>query len=112
MIDWEHVQTLRADMDDGFDELVEVFLDEMDTAIAGLAPSPDPATTAASLHFLKGAALNLGFSALAELCDQGEHRATRGEPVATDPVQNLYAASRAAFVSGLSGFGLTAGQGG
>jgi histidine phosphotransfer protein HptB len=102
MIDWMHVNELRADMGDGFDELVEVFLEEMDSAIAALDPAADPSTVSASLHFLKGAALNLGFRDFAALCDQGELRADQGGQVDHGPVHAVYAQSRAAFVEGLS----------
>ena len=61
MIDWAQVDELRADMGDAFGEIVDVFLQEVADGIAQLDGCDDDATLAARLHFLKGAALNLGF---------------------------------------------------
>lgn len=102
MIDWTHVHALRTDMEGGFDDLVEVFLEEMDGAMTRLDLAVDPESMAASLHFLKGAALNLGFQEFALICDAGETRATGGHSVATEPVRSAYARSRAEFVAGLA----------
>jgi histidine phosphotransfer protein HptB len=102
MIDWEQVESLRADLDDGFDELVEVFLSEVDAATGNLDPAAPPDRMAADLHFLKGAALNLGFRDFARLCSDGERRADAGQTVDLDPVLASFAASRQAFVDGLA----------
>jgi len=52
------------------------------------------------LHFLKGAALNLGFSHLASLCQEGERRAAVGiVDVPLDPVRAAYSVSRAMFLA-------------
>lgn len=102
MIDWSHVDGLRIDLAEGFDELVEVFLDEVDSAMARLSPDLAPGQMASDLHFLKGAALNLGFTAFADLCSQGEIRAGRGGRVETAPIREIFSASRRAFVQGLA----------
>lgn len=101
MIDWEHITALKADLGDGFDELVTVFLEEADAAMAGLAPEKPPDAMAADLHFLKGAALNLGFVKFAGLCGDGESAAGRGEQVDLTPIRASYAQSRREFVDGL-----------
>lgn len=101
MIDWAHVDALRFDLADGFDELVDVFLDEVDSAMARLGPAIPPAQMASDLHFLKGAALNLGFTAFANLCSEGELLAGRGGRVDPDGILEVFAASRRAFVQGL-----------
>lgn len=65
LIDWTRVHELRAEIGhDGFGEVVAMFLEESDSIIASASGplAPD------ELHFLKGAALNLGFSDLAEAC--------------------------------------------
>jgi len=100
MIDWGQLDGLRADMGDAFDELVEVFLAEMDEALERLG-STDAAGMAAELHYLKGAALSLGFAAFAALCAEGEQRAAAGGSVDAAPVCALYRQSRAAFLEGL-----------
>jgi HPt (histidine-containing phosphotransfer) domain-containing protein len=101
MIDWTHVASLRDDMGDGFDELVAVFLEEMDAATAALDPAAAPDRMAADLHFLKGAALNLGFTALGGLCAAGEVEARQGAAVDVAQVRQSYQASRAEFLEGL-----------
>lgn len=101
MIDWGHIAALREDVGDGFDELVSVFLEEMDAATQALDPAASPAQMAADLHFLKGAALNLGFASLGTLCAEGEMAAGRGAPVDVGQVRLAYQASRAEFVAGL-----------
>jgi histidine phosphotransfer protein HptB len=102
MIDWDRVRELRSEIGvENFDEVVELFLEESDEAIARLSPSASAKSLAADLHFLKGAALNLGFAALSTLCQDGERRASGG---ATDidlaAVVTTYQACRAAFESG------------
>mgnify|MGYP000240406332 FL=1 len=65
LINWTRVQELRAEIgDDGFAEVVAMFLDESDAVIARAGSGPTPE----DLHFLRGAALNLGFAELAEAC--------------------------------------------
>ncbi|GAB4268502.1 MAG: Hpt domain-containing protein [Pararhodobacter sp.] len=103
MIDWAHVRSLKADMGEAFDEVVEVFMQEVEEALARLDASTDAPAKAAEMHFLKGAALNLGFSTFAALCAEGEQRASAGDGGAVDAaaVRALYADSRAAFLDGL-----------
>lgn len=103
MIDWEQVNILRADLGEGFDELVEVFLDEMDGAVARLDPSAPPERIAGDLHFLKGSALNLGFAAFAGLCAAGELQAGGGAWVDLAPIRTSYRDSRLVFLAGLQG---------
>lgn len=104
MINWERVGELREEIGgDGFLEVVALFLDEADEAVGRLAAdrSPDLADV---LHFLKGSALNLGLSHLADLCQQGERAAARGDAAAVDvaEVGQIYAQSRAALLDGLA----------
>lgn len=101
MIDWEQVAGLKADLGDGFDELVDVFIAEVDAAVAALDDAAPSDRIAADLHFLKGASLNLGFTAFASLCAEGETSASRGEEVALEPVRQCFAASRKLFLEGL-----------
>ncbi|MDP3961664.1 MAG: Hpt domain-containing protein [Pseudorhodobacter sp.] len=105
MIDWERVADLRSEIgDDGFVEVIALFLEETDEVIARLSARPDPARVERDLHFLKGSALNLGFRALADLCQDGERRAAAGEAALVDvaAVVRAYHASKAAFQSGLA----------
>ena len=104
MIDWTQVDGLRADMGESFDEVVDVFLQEVDAGMRAL-DTPVPAQAlAGKLHFLKGAALNLGFSAFAALCARAEEDAGAGHPetVDLDAIRLSYTESREAFLAGLS----------
>ena len=76
MIDWNRVRELRDEIgDDGFTEVVDLFLEEVEDVLDRMRSNPDPANYEADLHFLKGSALNLGFQALSALCRDGELRA-------------------------------------
>ncbi|WP_068298811.1 Hpt domain-containing protein [Pararhodobacter sp. CCB-MM2] len=103
MIDWSHVAELRSDMGEAFDEVVEVFLQEVEEGLARLDPAGPAEDLAADLHFLKGAALNLGFREFAALCAQSETQANNGEAAKVDlpAVRRSYENSRVAFIDGL-----------
>lgn len=111
MIDWTRVNELRNEIgDDGFSEVVELFLDEVEEVIARLENAPDPRSFEQDLHFLKGSAWNLGFAAFGALCQSGERRAAQGQAATVDMAAVLasYAASKDCFLAGLAK--LTAGQ--
>lgn len=102
MIDWERVESLRAEIGaDDFGEVVTLFLEEVDEVVSRLQATPDPATYEDDLHFLKGSALNLGFSALSDLCHHGERRAASGQADRVDvgAVIRLYQESRGTFLA-------------
>jgi histidine phosphotransfer protein HptB len=104
MIDWARVNELREEIgDDGFSEVVELFLDEVEDVIRRLASAPDPLRFEEDLHFLKGSAWNLGFREMGKLCQIGEKRASEGDH-AIDIAEVLasYARSKDAFVRGLA----------
>ena len=102
MIDWRRVAELRTEIGaSGFAEVVELFLEEADQAITGLSRAPDAASVEASLHFLKGSALNLGFDDLAAQCQDGEKKAAAGAKVDLGPVITTYAQSKKMFLSGV-----------
>jgi len=101
MIDWERVQELKEEIgEDDFAEVAEMFMSEVEEVIARLQLVPDPATYEADLHFLKSSALNLGFSSLAGLCEDGERQSAAGdaEIVELAPIFACYEASKAAFL--------------
>ncbi len=80
MIDWNRVTQLRDEIGpEDFDEVVEIFLEEVEEEIAELRANPAPETLEAKLHFLKGSALNLGFDDFSKLCMDGELTAARGD---------------------------------
>ena len=103
MIDWDRVKELRAEIGaDDFAEVAAMFLEEADEASARLLPGLPAKAIEADLHFLKGAALNLGFTALSGLCQNGERRAASGDAsVDLAAVHDCYFASKAAFEGGV-----------
>lgn len=105
MIDWQRVAELRDEIGaTDFDEVVELFLTEVERALDGLPEASDDARALEEqMHFLKGSALNLGFSALAMICGAGEQAAASGDTGAidVDAVNKTYTDSKALFLSEL-----------
>lgn len=102
MINWTRVDELTDEIGKAeFGEVVEIFLEEVDDAISRLAASTE---LEADLHFLKGSALNLGFTDFSKACQIGELVASRGKQDSIDVAEILdcYAKSRAAFLAGLA----------
>ncbi|WP_333828901.1 Hpt domain-containing protein [Pararhodobacter sp.] len=104
MIDWAQVDEMRLEMGNGFNEVVTMFLDEVGEVIVRLESGPEPDSLGADLHFLKGAALNLGFSDFAELCERGEKLAleNRFAEVDVNGLLICYRASCEVFRAGLN----------
>ncbi|MDZ4311820.1 MAG: Hpt domain-containing protein [Cypionkella sp.] len=93
---------LRSEIgEDDFAEVVAMFLEEADEVIARLSRTVGAKALEADLHFLKGAALNLGFARFAAACQSGERRAAAGD-TAVDVAQvcSSYQASKQALVAG------------
>ena len=77
-----------------------MFLEEADEALARLIDIQVAKSLEADLHFLIGAALNLGFVRLAALCQDGERRASAGDTaVNIFELSEAYNASKQAFLS-------------
>lgn len=91
-------------MGNDFNEVVAMFLEEVGEVITRLEAAPDQSSFATDLHFLKGAALNLGFSEFAARCELGEMLAGQGRAGEIDLGRILvsYHQSREAFVQGLN----------
>jgi histidine phosphotransfer protein HptB len=101
MIDWHRVEELRDEIGpEDFGEVVSLFLEEADEVVSRLQATKDAKTMERDLHFLKGSALNLGFSDLAQVCQLGERRAASGfADIQMDQVETCYARSRSTFLS-------------
>jgi HPt (histidine-containing phosphotransfer) domain-containing protein len=102
MIDWDRVRELREEIGaDAFEEVLDLFLEEVETALALLRTATAEDDLEAQLHFLKGSALNLGFAALADLCSQGEalSRAGAREEVDIAEIIASFDASRDTFLA-------------
>lgn len=73
MVNWKRLNELRAEIgDDDFQEVVQLFLEEVEVGISGLCPTAPITVLKQQAHFLKGSALNLGFNNLAMLCNEIE----------------------------------------
>ncbi|MFB9149126.1 Hpt domain-containing protein [Roseovarius ramblicola] len=105
MIDWSRVRELREEIGaDAFEEVLDLFLEEVETALAVLRTATTEDDLGAQLHFLKGGALNLGFAAFADLCADGEAQACAGARDSVDipGIVSGYETSRAAFLAGIA----------
>lgn len=104
MIDWSRVQDLRDEIGaDAFAEVVELFLEEVDTEIDKLRQRATTLDLEGQLHFLKGSALNLGFAAFSDLCHRGEQAAATGrsDTINLPEVLLCYERSKSAFLAGI-----------
>jgi HPt (histidine-containing phosphotransfer) domain-containing protein len=113
MIDWDRVEELRSEIgDEGFGEVVELFLEEVESVITRLGSAPDPARFEDDLHFLKGSAWNLGFAAFGARCQEGERKAAAGRGAEIDIAAILacYGASRKQFMARLQQVRSTGGR--
>ncbi|WP_306004858.1 Hpt domain-containing protein [Aquicoccus porphyridii] len=105
MIDWTKVDELRNDIgEEDFDEVVDLFLEEVEDAMEKLRAGLPVDKLECCLHFLKGSALNLGFSNFSELCAKGEAAAAIGNHGSIDlcEVIQTYDASKATFLKTLA----------
>ncbi len=97
MIDWRRVGELREEIGpDEFDEVAELFLEEVEEALESLSADASPQDVGALLHFLKGSALNIGFEHLAAICSEGERLAAAGDAAQVDVAEllSVYGTSR------------------
>lgn len=97
-MDWTRLDELRAEVGaDALGEVLALFLEETDDMALRLAGGGNAATLADDLHFMKGAALNLGFSGLAEACRAAEAALRTDGPAAVDvdAILDSYAAAKA-----------------
>jgi len=97
MIDWDRVRELRREIGaEAFEEVIDLFLEEVETGLTALRDDMARAERADALHFLKGSALNLGFVAFADLCESVERglRSAR-----TGEIRDCYERSRAEFLA-------------
>ena len=104
MIDWHHVDDLKQTIGaEAFAEVVVLFLDEADQAIAQLTSAQTLPGITKELHGLKGIALNLGFKELAQVCQRLELQAEAGVlDLPLEQVNVCYGVSRAEFTARLA----------
>lgn len=100
MIDWARIRELQSEIGaDDFLDIVDVFMEEVETAVATLPKADKGEGLEALLHLIKGCALNLGFDALGQLCAEGEAAAAAGNGAAVDTnaVSASFFAAKAVF---------------
>lgn len=105
MIDWNRVTELRDEIGaEDFADVVELFLEEVESEIATLKTCCGQDQLESKLHFLKGSALNLGFSTFSQLCQSGETAAASGafDRIDLPATLDSYAASKTIFINGLA----------
>lgn len=105
MIDWDRVTELREQVGaEDFQEVVDLFLEEVLEVINALRTQPDEGRLESDLHFLKGCALNLGFADFSEKCHIGERQSAMGqaEKVNLPEIISSFDASRYLFCEELS----------
>lgn len=111
MIDWDRVRELRDEVGaEDFQEVVQIFLEELDEALVRLRDAPAHGIEEGDLHFLKGCALNLGFDDVTRLCREGEC-VLRSGPLPPEKAAEITAAgerSKEAFVAGCRFCGMAA----
>lgn len=104
MIDWTRVATLRDEVGtEHFDEVVEIFIEEVDAKIERLKADPDLSRLEEDLHFIKGSALNLGFRTFSILCREGETLSAKGAAANVDlaNIVQSYEVSKQSFLADL-----------
>ena len=85
MVDWDRVNELKTDVfGDDFAEMIEVFLEEVEGVLKRLKASPAFSTFEEDFHFLKGCALNVGFSEFGRLCQEAESLAAKGQAMSVE----------------------------
>ena len=105
MIDWMRIKSLRDDIGaDDFEEVVEIFIEEVAEIVERLRTAPQLDTLGEDLHAVKGSALNLGFTTFADLCQTGETLAAEGRAseIVLQPILDSFNVSKTSFLSGLA----------
>lgn len=102
MIDWKRIRELYEEVGaEDFDEIIELFLTEVEDVIAKIRDAKDRNSLGDDLHFLKGSSVTLGFEQLSGLCNAGEDAAENGDAdtVDVDQILRSYAESKQVFLA-------------
>lgn len=101
MIDWTRINELKEELgEEDFAEVFTIFLDEVQDSVDSLTATPSGAELESILHSVKGNALTVGFSKLADLASVGEVLAGQGKSVDLDEITNAHSQSKAIFAQG------------
>jgi len=105
MIDWSRVEELKDEVgQEDFVEVAEMFLEEVDEVVDRLVSRPNPSSLKDDMHFLKGSALNLGFSEMGLFCQKSEQAAAAGDAssIDIDELVRIYTTSKEVFETSAS----------
>ncbi len=105
MINWSRISELKDEIgEEDFTEVVDLFLEEVDEGIEILRAIQDHGQIGPQLHFLKGSAMNLGFSEFSEHCESGENAVANGffDQFDMGTILRSYEASKSYFIDALS----------
>jgi HPt (histidine-containing phosphotransfer) domain-containing protein len=79
VIDWARIKELYDEIGaDAFGDVIDLFVEEVGEGVTSLTVADTPKARVQAFHFLKGAALNLGLTEVAQICALGEQRAGAG----------------------------------
>lgn len=104
MIDWGRVREMRKEVgEEEFRTILELFLDEIEI-IAFRLSGNSAERMETDFHFLKGCARNLGFRALASVCDEFEQKVISGRmtEIRLERVLDIYAHTKQIFMRDLA----------
>jgi len=105
-MNWTRLAQLRAEVgDEALSEVLGLFLAETDAVAERLRSAGASDGLSDDVHFMKGAALNVGFDEVAAQCDHAEAAAEAG-PVDPEPILHTYRAARDMLVSEAPRFGI------
>ena len=100
-VDWSRVKEMHDEIGaEDFDEIADMFLDEVAEAIDNLEAATERSNMEADLHFIKGSALNIGFASLATIA--GEWEAKIRDQIATKAPIDEIRASHASCIEEFS----------
>jgi hypothetical protein len=107
MIQWARVMELRDEIGrEDFEEVVDLFLEEVDEVVDRLRQKAVLTQLEQDLHFLKGSALNFGFSAFSHLCQVGAQKSAEGAAATVDleKIIHVFDLTKSQFVAELPGY--------
>ncbi|MEM8579779.1 MAG: Hpt domain-containing protein [Pseudomonadota bacterium] len=103
MIDWTRIDELIAEIGaEDFGEVVTLFLEEVDEAMATLEHVDGRSGSDGTLHLIKGCSWNLGFESLGSRCADFERGDIQLDTEMARDLRSIYAASRSALQEGLA----------
>ncbi len=101
MISWDRARQLQDEVGaDEFEEVVDLFIEEVDEVVTRMVGKDTCEDLEADLHFIKGSALSLGFETLSDLYRDGEKLSAEGHQADVDlaKIAESFETSKTLFV--------------